>query len=140
MINAWAKTGTVYGAETAVKLLDTMEKEGIADAISYNACIHAWARCGSKESGDMAETILKRMKEQATRAKSSDYDEDYFHTNIRQSYVEPNIRTYSSVIDAWSRSNCPTAASRAQAILDEMEKIRHRYEKYIFYLILCCSF
>ena len=123
VINAWAKTGTVYGAETAVKLLDTMEKEGIADAISYNACIHAWARCGSKESGDMAETILKRMKEQATRAKSSDYDEDYFHTNIRQSYVEPNIRTYSSVIDAWSRSNCPTAASRAQAILDEMEKI-----------------
>lgn len=122
VINAWAKTGTVRGAETAIKLLDTMEREGIADAISYNACIHAWARCGSEESGNMAEAILKRMKEQSARAKSV---EDHFdHTrSIHQSYVEPNIRTYSSVIDAWSRSKCPTAPQRAQARLDEMEKI-----------------
>jgi hypothetical protein len=119
VINAWAKTGTVHGAETALKLLDTMEREGIADAISYNACIHAWARCGSKESGRKAEAILRRMKEQAARAKSSDVD----YININQSYAEPNIRTYSSVIDAWSRSKNPTAPRRAQAILDEMEKI-----------------
>ena len=68
VINAWAKTGTRHGAETAMKLLDTMEREGIADVISFNACIHAWARCGSKESGEMAESVLKRMKERFAKA------------------------------------------------------------------------
>jgi len=134
VINAWAKTGTVYGAETAMKLLTTMENEGIVDVISYNAVIHAWARCGSKYSGDRAEGVLQRMKDLAAIADEEDIEQDGESKEERevlhfdrifssQAYFKPNIRTYSSVIDAWSRSNCPTAASRAQAILNEMEKI-----------------
>lgn len=42
---------------------------------------------------------------------------------LLRSPAQPNIRTYSSVIDAWSRSTLPLAARRAQAILDEMEKL-----------------
>lgn len=117
-----------------MKLLDTMEREGIADVISFNACIHAWARCGSKESGEMAESVLKRMKERLAKAEQmnnldeegeykDEGDEGSEEFNFNQSLVRPNIRTYSSVIDAWSRCNCPTAARRAQAILNEMEKV-----------------
>lgn len=134
VINAWAKTGTVYGAETAMKLLITMENEGIADVISYNAVIHAWARCGSKDSGDRAEGVLQRMKDRAAIADEEDFEHDGDSKEERQvlqfdrifssqASFKPNIRTYSSVIDAWSRSKCPTAASRAQANLNEMEKI-----------------
>ena len=136
VINAWAKTGTVYGVETAMKLLITMENDGIADVISYNAVIHAWARCGSKHSGEKAESILLRMKDRVVMADRM--DEDFKEDRDGQSNekmhvvqfdrmfsslgsVKPNIRTYSSVIDAWSRSSCPTAARRAQAILNEME-------------------
>ncbi len=116
VINAWAKTGTLQGAEMALKLLDVMEEGGIADVISYNAVIHAWARCGSKECGDMAESILKRMKEK--------YKEEQNEENISvySPSIRPNFRSYSSVIDAWSRSTQPNAPRRAQAILDEMEK------------------
>ena len=137
VINAWAKTGTVHGAETAMKLLITMENEGIADVISYNAVIHAWARCGSKDSGDRAEGVLQRMKDRAAIADEEDFEHDEESKEERQvlqfdrifssqASFKPNIRTYSSVIDAWSRSKCPTAASRAQANLNEMEKIYER--------------
>ena len=136
VINAWAKTGTVHGVETAMKLLITMENEGIADVISYNAVIHAWARCGSKDSGEKAESILLRMKDRVVMADQMDEDfkggkngESEENMHVVQfdrmfsslGSVKPNIRTYSSVIDAWSRSSCPTAARRAQAILNEME-------------------
>ena len=137
VINAWAKTGTVYGAETAMKLLITMENEGIADVISYNAVIHAWARCGSKDSGDRAEGVLQRMKDRAAIGDEEDFEHDgeskeekqvlqFERSFSSQAPFKPNIRTYSSVIDAWSRSKCPTAAIRAQANLNEMEKIYER--------------
>ncbi len=128
VINAWAKTGTLLGAEKALKLLDVMEEGGIADVISYNAVIHAWARCGSKECGDMAESILKRMKkkyeneqkeEVAVVGNGADQGSTTF---IYSPSIRPNFRSYSSVIDAWSRSTLPNAPRRAEAILDEMEK------------------
>lgn len=114
VINAWAKTGTVLGAQNAMKLLTTMEGEGIADVISYNTVIHAWARCESKESGIMAEEILRRMQKRRSEA------------NETMAIIEPNIRTFSSVIDAWSRCLQPDAAQRSQRILEEVEAL---YEK-----------
>ena len=115
VINAWAKTGTFLGAQNAMKLLSTMESEGIADVISYNAAIHAWSRCESNESGTMAEEILRRMQRRC-----SDADE------IVSAIIKPNIRTFSSVIDAWSRCPQPFAAQRSQSILEEVEAL---YEK-----------
>ncbi|GFH48301.1 hypothetical protein CTEN210_04777 [Chaetoceros tenuissimus] len=142
VINAWAKTGTVHGAQTAMKLLDTMEKDGIADVISYNAVIHAWARCGAKDSGEQAERILQRMRDiveeeellatddcdsmdEISRGEYNDdlhLDYSYDGNFSRRTRIQPNIRTYSSVIDAWSRSSSPLAARRAESILEYMEE------------------
>jgi len=145
VLNAWAKTGTVHGAMMATKLLEEMEENthsenrtdhsdmiGV-DVISYNAVIHAWARCGSDDSGERAEKILRRMQRNAREAQEEprqrDECEDDGAADVTiarnadgdASIVHPNTRTYSSVIDAWSRSDHPNAARRAHQILNEME-------------------
>ena len=100
VLNVWAKSYTLKGAQMAEEILKSMEDKNLADVISYNAVIHAWARCGEKESGEQAESILRRMET-----------------------VQPNFRTYSSVIDAWSQSGQPDSAIRAQTILEEVESL-----------------
>lgn len=127
----------------------TIHTVAAADVISYNVVIHAWARCGSEDSGERAEKILRRMERRAQqqedvvlqdvqRERKDGYDTGndgieastttmtvakvpILPTNAKI-IVHPNTRTYSSVIDAWSRSNHPTAAKRAQQILNEMEQ------------------
>eukprot|EP00559_Dactyliosolen_fragilissimus_P009061 CAMPEP_0184868762 /NCGR_PEP_ID=MMETSP0580-20130426/31695_1 /TAXON_ID=1118495 /ORGANISM="Dactyliosolen fragilissimus" /LENGTH=661 /DNA_ID=CAMNT_0027369863 /DNA_START=315 /DNA_END=2301 /DNA_ORIENTATION=+ len=121
VLNAWAKTGTIRGAQKATKMLKVMEDEGLADVISYNAVIHAWARCGIEEAAENAETILRRMEAQVTNA--MEHNSKLSQQKHDRNFIRPNMRTYSSVIDAWSRSNHPSAAQRAQSILDEMETL-----------------
>jgi hypothetical protein len=101
VINAWAKAGAnVEGALHCERLLDEMYN--LADVISYNAVLHAWARSGLPNAGERAELLLRRM-----------------------TMVEPNGRTYTTVMDAWSRSYeaCPDSAQRAHALLTEMERL-----------------
>ena len=68
---------------------------------NFAAC-HAWARSGQPDAGKYAERLLDEMSE----------------------YVKPNARTYSIVIDAWSRSfGRDDSAERAHALLIEMENL-----------------
>jgi hypothetical protein len=78
-----------------------LSRDGDPDVISYNGVVHAWARSGSPQAGERAEQVLRNM-----------------------TTVPPNARTYSTVMDAWSRSfaTCPDSAARAHALLTEMEQ------------------
>jgi hypothetical protein len=101
VINAWAKAGAhVEGAEECEVLLEEMGP-GMADVISYNAVLHAWARSGLSDAGERAERILRGMNS-----------------------VKPNGRTYTTTMDAWSRSYAvPDSALRAHYLLKEMEDL-----------------
>lgn len=96
VITAWAKEG---GQEDRVESL--LEKMGpLADTISYNALLLAFARSGHPDAGQRAEAILRRMPLK-------------------------NSRSYTTVIDAYSRSHeyHTDSADRAHNLLDEMEDI-----------------
>lgn len=99
VIAAWAKDGGQ--ADKAQFVLERMG--GLADVISYNAVLLAWARSGLPNAGERAEALLRDMK-------------------------FANARTYTTVIDAWSRSHPYNneSAERAHALLQEMED---KYER-----------
>jgi len=81
-----------------------MKDKNLADVISYNAVMHAWARSGEPNAGERAETLLRTMTD--------------------KSNVQPNARTYTTLIDAWSRSTADDSrARRAHALLNEMEDL-----------------
>ena len=107
VITAWSKAGAgKEGAEKAQSLLDEMIRYKFADVISYNAVLHAWARSGVPDAGKYAEDILRSM-----------------HGNG----VVPNARTYTTTMDAWSRSfGCPESTKRAMALLSELENLQRQ--------------
>ena len=107
VITAWSKAGAgKEGAEKAQTLLDEMIRYKFADVISYNAVLHAWARSGVPDAGKYAEDILRSM-----------------HGNG----VVPNARTYTTTMDAWSRSfGCPESTKRAMALLSELENLQRQ--------------
>jgi len=109
-IKAWAKSGEgSYGARRAEKLLDRMQNYGVTpDLHTWNTIIDCWSKSRSRESGQKAEEILRKMN-----------DQFLISGNIEDM---PNIMTYNSVLDAWSKSRSPIAAIRAKAILDHLEK------------------
>lgn len=94
VIAAFGKDGGQ--ADQALILLKKMGP--LADIISYNAALLALARSGLSDAGQRAETLLREM------------------TTV-------NARTYTTVIDAWSRSECEEKAERAFALLQEMEDL-----------------
>ena len=104
VINGWAKSGAlVEGTEKCEALLKEMETP---DVISFNAVLHAWARSGLPNAGERAEHLLREM----TKGDRP---------------VQPNGRTYTTVMDAWSRSHlgCTDSARRAHTLLKEMEEL-----------------
>ena len=126
VLNALAKCGL---AQQAQNILDQMREENVngeikkdkeerntdvklafvePDIISYNAVLHAWARYRASNNGEQklipgkeAEKLLRSMP------------------------ITPNARSYTTVMDAWSRS-CdvyPDAAQKAHDLLLEMEEL-----------------
>jgi pentatricopeptide repeat protein len=73
----------------------------IADVISYNTVLLAMTRSGLPHAGEQAERLLRQMTMMTT-------------------VVRPNARTYTTVMDAWSRSH---NAPRALALLHKMEEV-----------------
>ena len=96
VIAAWAKDGGQ--ADKAQLLLERMGH--LADVISHNAVLLAWARSGLPNAGERAEALLREMK-------------------------IVNARSYTTVIDAWSRSHPynDESGERAYALLHEMEEL-----------------
>ena len=47
---------------------------------------------------------------------------------VNNNDFQPNVISYSSIIDCWSKSGAPDAGSRAQALLDKMEMLSESRE------------
>ena len=77
---------------------------------TYNAVLYALSRApvtNRRKYAQRAEQILYEMEQRATVA------------GERQ--VAPDVRTWATVLRAWTRSRQPDAAAQAQRVLDDME-------------------
>lgn len=116
------------------------ESFGSPDTVSYNGVINAYAKSPKVDGAVDAERILERMenahrrqreaREEWLRANAEGGDDigDGENDNARiepQIAVKPNVRTYSTVIDAWSRRppRHGRSAARAQSVLDRLSSL-----------------
>lgn len=137
-IHQLAKSGQAEEAELLLRELEFQYyKEFNAnmrpDTITYNSVIHAYARSGG--DAHVAEAVLDRMLSLYKRYHDKVVVFPGYEDEDEEGHVEsegycpyywnpakPNVRTYSSVVDAWAKSGHAEAAIRAENILDIMEK------------------
>jgi len=115
VLTAFAKLGNI---KEATQLLIKMTDRGIANTVSYNICIHAYAKTkaihddpssgddGHSSHGTAAENLLLFLESNPT--------------------LRPDVITYTSTIDAIIRSKEPHAAERAEKILQRMFEISEK--------------
>jgi len=103
---------------------------------SFNTVLMAWSKSNEKKAPEMAEAILHSMKKQqimdtqkspSLSAATNDHqNEEHLFTiddqnNIVLHYnVQPDIISYNTVINCWSKSQRADSGTRAEAILREM--------------------
>ena len=76
------------------------------DVMMYTIVMDAYARCTSLEAAQSAEGVLEELKE-AYRSTGS-------NTNPK---LQPNVRTYTSLITAWAKTNSKKSPHRAEELL-----------------------
>mmetsp|Transcript_10288 Transcript_10288/g.24657 ORF Transcript_10288/g.24657 Transcript_10288/m.24657 type:complete len:666 (+) Transcript_10288:179-2176(+) len=112
LLNAWAKQGTLEGAERAQLILYRLEEfqnEKLhPTTISYTTVMNAWARVGSTEGAEKAEALLRRMLKGDARDKKH-------RTPV------PDTVAFNSAMDAWAKSGDPNAGVKAASILETMK-------------------
>jgi hypothetical protein len=113
VINAWAHTGSSKAAEKAQALLHQVQElhnQGWPDVkpntVMYTAAINAWANAGNAERADL---LLQQMYQEYAMEHNQD--------------VKPGIRTFNTVLSAWSKSFDQDSLEHAQALLLKMREL-----------------
>ena len=100
-------------AETVIDDLKVRREGGLndveLDTRVYNALISCWGRSGERMAPTRAEEILQDMYEDSTLKNNN-------------TLVQPDVITFTAVIDAWAKSQDPAAGARGTALLDKMEE------------------
>lgn len=137
-------------AEAIIKSLNYQESRNMLfikpDIVSYSTILHCWAKSGRKNAGDRAEAILReverldcagyeKMKPNTVfynsliniYAKAGNVDraefilkemyDRYLNGNI---YIKPDIQSFNTVLDGWSKSKAANAPERAETTLEQM--------------------
>jgi len=104
-IKAWAKSGEgSYGARRAEKLLDRMQNYGVTpDLHTWNTIIDCWSKSRSREAGQKAEEILRKMNDQFLMSGKIE-DMPYIMTYNIQLLVSSAKRKASSKATNWASS------------------------------------
>ena len=142
-VDAWGKSGHENSCDHAERLLRKMEKhsgEISPSRVTYNAVICAYAKQGNM---DRAASILEEMENSETvHPITNDYNallggyarlgrakeaEEVLRRMVDRCNLMgdacqcvPDIYSYNILLDAWSKSNLPGRASRAESILDAL--------------------
>ncbi len=130
VISAWANCGN---ANRAVALLDRMAhrtKEGTAnlspDATTYNSVLHAWSQSSDKNAPVKALGLLEIMiRLHNARGEVADDDDDE-NVCIRSSVIDAagcilDVTSFSTVINAFSKSRFPRKARQTRELLRRMK-------------------
>mmetsp|Transcript_32730 Transcript_32730/g.77167 ORF Transcript_32730/g.77167 Transcript_32730/m.77167 type:complete len:674 (+) Transcript_32730:117-2138(+) len=107
LATAWAKSHSEEAAQKAEAIIQYMDLKGlIPNTITYNSVLHAIAVGNQCDRALRAEDIVRRMKKRHEQ-KGED--------------CQPDVYTYQSLIQAWSRTSLPGAPQKAEQILQFMD-------------------
>jgi len=107
LATAWAKSHSEEAAQKAEAIIQYMDFKGLVpNTITYNSVLHAIAVGNQCDKALRAEDIVNRMKQ-----RHEEKGED----------CEPDVYTYQSLIQAWSRTSIPGSPQKAERILLYMD-------------------
>jgi len=107
LATAWAKSHSEEAARKAEAIIQYMDLRGlIPNTITYNSVLHAIAVGSECDSALRAEDMVERMKR-----RHEENGED----------CQPDVYTYQSLIQAWSRTTMPGSPHKAERILRSMD-------------------
>eukprot|EP00571_Detonula_confervacea_P016795 CAMPEP_0172297232 /NCGR_PEP_ID=MMETSP1058-20130122/335_1 /TAXON_ID=83371 /ORGANISM="Detonula confervacea, Strain CCMP 353" /LENGTH=912 /DNA_ID=CAMNT_0013006357 /DNA_START=96 /DNA_END=2834 /DNA_ORIENTATION=+ len=149
VIIAWTKSGSNRAAENACRLLDQMLSDFPMldpDASTFNALMTIYLKLGKTEETLTLFDLITALH----RSGRSDTQPDIYSVNLmlkamtkqppyrslgemeaveellediqERLHVQPDVQSYNIVIDAWAKSRLDDAATRAELLLDCMEK------------------
>lgn len=119
LVKCWANAvvatdpdGGEYAASEAEAILNKMEEryEMKPNAITYNDCLKAWARCSSESGATRALSILERMQQ-------------LFEASADISF-KPNIIHYNTCLSAFSRLKSKSSVNQAKDLFAKMQRNR----------------
>jgi hypothetical protein len=108
LATAWAKSRSLEAAQKAEAILQYMDLNGLVpNTITYNAVLNAIAVGNQVDKALRAEDIVQQMKAR--------HEEDGCE-------CAPDVYTYQSLIQAWSKTTMPGSPQRAERILRYMDE------------------
>ncbi len=151
VLKAWLRSGNSKAPEKAHGILtemETLHKKGVAQVkpnlITYNTHIHILSKTANSQDAQRAEQILLDMERGAAEGKL-DFSPNLFSYNtviqawskasnserafailnrlLSNQQISPDSFSFNSVVFAISKSKLPNAATRAQEVLEYMEKV-----------------
>lgn len=140
-LKAWKEAGN---SERALKLLNKMDEEGIANTVSFTIVISALAQDGTKMAAHQANELMeKRMLVKDSTVKPNTHTfNSVIHAWVQCGNVKraeqvlrvmesslatgPNVVSYSTVMGGWAKSNDKDALTRAKDLFQKMEKAYER--------------
>ena len=151
VLKAWLRSGNSKAPEKAhaiVAEMETLHQKGVSQVkpnlITYNTHIHILSKTGNTHDAERAEQILLDMERGAAEGKQ-DFSPNLFSYNtviqawskasnsertfailnrlLSNQKISPDAFSFNSVVFAISKSKLPNAATRAQEVLNYMEKV-----------------
>jgi len=150
LMNAWAESSQPDAVDQAFAVLRLMNENpkciqlGVRpNVIIFNSLLKAFAKSNSEDAGNKAVEILDEM---VRRYRAGDNNAKPSQTSfniaiktclqvgdveraelvmgrMEKSDAPPNIRTYSEILNHWSKVGTPEAAERAEQILMHMKQL-----------------
>jgi PPR repeat. len=114
---------TFQAAQIAEEILERLIAEGAdggnshvkLEAKLYNTIIDAYGKSGTDNGVDRAEALVERMRERSRVFVDLDTNEGV------EFMTGPDLFTYNSLLNAWSRSKREDAVTKAEKIVDFLE-------------------
>ena len=149
VISAWTKTGCRDAIEKTNEILNKMlndfpnidpdastfngimtlnlrlnKMEDVISVFNKMVSMHESGRIGTRPDIYSVNLLLKAMTRQRQRNQRQHLNEadDLLKAMEDTYHVHPDVQSFNIVIDAWSKSKLPEAVSRAEHLLDFMER------------------
>ena len=127
VLHAWARARDPEAAEAVLRrqceraqLTQEQEYGCLPDATSFTAVLAAWSQAAAtnrREAPERAQELFRLMQK--------------FAAATQWESVQPNVVTYTSLLNCWAKSNHPEAPLRAEAILREMQNHHDQHDQHV---------
>ena len=148
VINAWSHDRSGEGPERAEEILKALLQQVSAsqgessvgeitrhpllnqiypDVVTFNLVINAWTKSGRTEAGERAERILNLLIDQSPQAIRAFVQTDELKVDFDELDVAPDVISFNSTINAWSKSGNRDSPQRSE---DVLRRLLAEYEKH----------